>query len=72
MVISSNELRAAGFKLKGLEVLPASFLQHLRDLHVLDCAREEPVCEDLREWVLRRFVLSVDSSDDTECRSRCK
>jgi len=29
------------------------FLQHLRDLYVLTCVREDRGCEGLREWVLK-------------------
>ena len=67
MLINSNELRAAGFKLKEVFLLKC-FLQHLRQLFA--CAREERDCEVLRAWVLKGLFLSVD--DDTEFRSRCE
>ena len=42
MLINSSELRAAGFKLKEY------CLQHLRQMHVVVCTREERDCEVLR------------------------
>jgi hypothetical protein len=44
------------------------FLQHLRDLHVLACAREEQGCERLEGMGPKRFVLSED--DKAEFRPR--
>jgi hypothetical protein len=61
MLIHSSELRAAGFKLKEV-------LQHLRQLHVVACAREERDCEVLRVWVLkglfRQWMMTLNSGHD--------
>ena len=64
MLINSSELRAAGFKLKEVQVLPpapeAAARVHTRGAG-LRC---------LEGMGPKRFVLSVD--DDTEFRSRCE
>ena len=64
IVINSNELRAAGFKLK--EVLPPALEATARG----GFRTRGAGLRSLEGMGPKRFVLSVD--DDTEFRSRCE